>query len=215
MNEKLKLFSNFSKRSLTHIFSHPAASLAALMHIYSIHICLEIWVVCFAVCFWLGGEESLRSDSDCWRYSHHSFHTLQLAHLNFISFFSKNLNIKKSVVAKSLSPLFSHSLTRFFFYYTMMALEYVLCLWNSSSFLFIGLRRDGDDDEASWLVVDFFYGNCMSFVGWLGRSLVYEKSVNSAEFLWVFSGPWNLLHANSILYACILGYLFFLLAKKN
>lgn len=30
----------------------------------------------------------------------------------------KKLNIKKSVVAKSLSPLFSHSLTRFFFYYT-------------------------------------------------------------------------------------------------
>lgn len=120
MNEKLKLFFNFSKRSLTHIFSHPAASLAALMHIYSIHICfgdLSCMFCCVLLAWW--GSESQVGFGLLAIYSHHSFHTLQLAHLNFISFFSKKkLNIKKSVVAKSLSPLFSHSLTRFFFYYT-------------------------------------------------------------------------------------------------
>lgn len=38
---------------------------------------------------------------------------------------------------------------------------------------------------------------------------MYEKSVNSDEFLWVFSGPWNLSHAN-FFYICMHSWLSFL-----
>lgn len=95
-----------------HFFPPSSISRRSHAHIFNPHLLEDLSCM---FCFWLGGEESLRSDSDCWRFSHHSFHTLQLAHLNFISFFSKKLNIKKSVVAKSLSPLFSltHSLASF------------------------------------------------------------------------------------------------------